>query len=91
MRIGILSDIHSNLIAFKACFEYMEAASCDEYMFLGDYISDTPYTRETMDYLYDFSSKNKLSVIQTRSTCPASVVTKWKEIKSANPPQMCYN
>ena len=54
MKIGIISDIHSNIYAFKACTEYMEKHKCDEYFFLGDYISDTPYTRETMDYLYEF-------------------------------------
>ena len=35
----------------------MEKQKCDEYFFLGDYISDTPYTRETMDYLYEFMEK----------------------------------
>ena len=44
MKIGIISDIHSNIYAFKACTEYMEKHKCDEYFFLGDYISDTPYT-----------------------------------------------
>ena len=57
MKIGIISDIHSNIYAFKACTEYMEKQNCDEYFFLGDYISDTPYTRETMDYLYEFMEK----------------------------------
>lgn len=57
MKIGIISDVHSNIVALKACIEYMESASCDEYLFLGDYVSDTPYTRETMDYLYDFMTK----------------------------------
>ena len=57
MKIGIISDIHSNIYAFKACTEYMEKQKCDEYFFLGDYISDTPYTRETMDYLYEFMEK----------------------------------
>lgn len=58
MKIGIISDIHSNIIALKACISYMESVPCDEYLFLGDYISDTPYTRETMDYVYDFSSNH---------------------------------
>ena len=44
MKLGIISDIHSNVIALKACIEYMEAVSCDEYLFLGDYVSDTSYT-----------------------------------------------
>ena len=42
MKIGIISDIHSNIYAFKACTEFMEKQNCDEYLFLGDYISDTP-------------------------------------------------
>lgn len=54
MKIGIFSDIHSNIIAFKECIKYLEAAGCDEYFFLGDYVSDTPYTKETMECLYDF-------------------------------------
>ncbi len=58
MKIGILSDIHSNIIALKACVSYMRSIPRDEYLFLGDYVSDTPYTRETMDFLYDFSAKH---------------------------------
>ncbi|MCI8365011.1 MAG: hypothetical protein HFG34_08690 [Eubacterium sp.] len=58
MKIGIISDIHSNIIALKACTAYMESIFCNEYLFLGDYVSDTPYTRETLDYLYDFKSKH---------------------------------
>lgn len=57
MRIGIISDIHSNVIALKACLDYLETKACDEYFFLGDYVSDTPYTRETMDMLYAFMEK----------------------------------
>lgn len=58
MKIGIISDIHGNIIALKACISYMKSVPCDEYFFLGDYISDTPYTRETIDYVYDFCSKH---------------------------------
>ena len=54
MKIGVISDIHSNIVAFKACTKYLEEQGCDEYLLLGDYISDTPYTRETLDYLYEF-------------------------------------
>lgn len=57
MKLGIISDIHSNIIALKACIEYMESVSCDEYLFLGDFVSDTPYTRKTMDFLYEFMAK----------------------------------
>ena len=54
MKIGIISDIHSNIIAFRACVDYLGKKGCDEYFLLGDYVSDTPYTRETLDFLYTF-------------------------------------
>lgn len=53
MKIGVMSDIHSNVVALQVCMEYLQQAGCEEYLFLGDYITDTPYTRETMDYLYN--------------------------------------
>lgn len=54
MKIGVISDIHSNIAAFRACVDYLEKEDCDEYFLLGDYVSDTPYTRETLDFLYGF-------------------------------------
>ena len=68
MKIGIISDIHSNIYAFKACTEYMEKHKCDEYFFLGDYISDTPYTRETMDYLYEFMENHTCYLLRDRKS-----------------------
>ncbi len=58
MKIGVISDIHSNIIAFRAVTDYMEKEGCDEYLFLGDYVSDTPYARETMDHLYGFRASH---------------------------------
>lgn len=64
MKIGVLSDVHSNIVALKECVAYMEKEQCDEYFLLGDYISDTPYTRETLDYLYDFIAGHKCHVLR---------------------------
>lgn len=64
MKIGVISDIHSNVIAFRACMDRLENERCDEYLFLGDYISDTPYVRETMDLLYDFISSHKCCLLR---------------------------
>ena len=64
MKIGVISDVHSNVIAFRACTQYMEKEGCEEYLFLGDYISDTPYTRETMDLFYEFTSSHKCHVLR---------------------------
>ena len=58
MKIGIISDIHSNIIAFKAVTDKLASIGCDEYFLLGDFVSDTPYTRETLDYLYEWIDKH---------------------------------
>lgn len=58
MKIGVISDIHSNVIALKVCIEFLENEGCKEYLLLGDYISDTPYTRETLDFIYNFISSH---------------------------------
>lgn len=54
MKIGVISDIHSNVVALEAVLEHLKGLDCDEYLFLGDYVSDAPYTRETLDMLYEF-------------------------------------
>lgn len=64
MKIGVLSDIHSNIIALRECVNYMEKEGCQEYLLLGDYVSDTPYTRAALDYLYDFMDSHKCTVLR---------------------------
>ena len=64
MKIGVLSDIHSNMVALRECVTFMERQGCEEYILLGDYISDTPYTRGTLDYLYEFISSHKCTLIR---------------------------
>ena len=64
MKIGVISDIHSNVIAFRACTGRLEAEGCDEYFFLGDFVSDTPYARETLDYLYDFAENHVCTLLR---------------------------
>lgn len=64
MKIGVIADIHSNLLAFKACMDYLEQERCEEYIFLGDYVSDIPYTRETMDYLYQVIKRHKCHLLR---------------------------
>ena len=64
MKIGIISDIHSNVTALRACTDYLENERCDEYLFLGDYVSDTPYTREIMDFLYEFISSHRCQMLR---------------------------
>lgn len=56
MRVAVLSDIHSNYHAFKAC--YVDAVKCgaESFIFLGDYISDLAEPQRTMDLVYEIQS-----------------------------------
>ena len=78
MKIGVISDIHSNVIAFENCIRYMEEEKCDEYLFLGDYVSDTPYARETLDLLYDFIKSSELLSVTENSE---SVILMWRMLR----------
>ena len=40
MRVAVLSDIHSNYYAFKACYEDAVKCGAESFIFLGDYVSD---------------------------------------------------
>ena len=64
MKLGVLSDIHGNVIALKACIDYMERENCDEYLLLGDFVSDTPYPVETLDLIYDLMKKHKCHILR---------------------------
>jgi len=56
VKIAVLSDIHSNYHAFKACFEDAAAKGCTHFIFLGDYVSDLAEPERTMDLLYEIQS-----------------------------------
>ena len=43
MRIAVISDIHSNYIAFKTIIDDIKKENIDEIIFLGDYVTDGPY------------------------------------------------
>lgn len=40
VKAAILSDIHSNFSAFRACVNDAMAENVDLFIFLGDYVSD---------------------------------------------------
>lgn len=56
-RIAVLSDIHSNYYALKACYEDALQCGAEVFVFLGDYISDLSEPRKTMDLVYEIQSK----------------------------------
>lgn len=57
MKVAVLSDIHSNYHAFKACYEDAVQCGAESFIFLGDYVSDLSEPRRTMDLVYEIASK----------------------------------
>ena len=57
MRVAVLSDIHSNYHAFKACYEDAVKCGAESFIFLGDYVSDLSEPQRTMDLVYEIQSK----------------------------------
>lgn len=64
MRVGVISDVHSNAIALREVVSTLEEKRCDYYILTGDYVSDTPYTEETMEFLHDFLNSHKCFVLR---------------------------
>lgn len=57
MKIAVLGDIHSNHIALETCICHALDQGVDEFLFLGDYISDCPYPDKTMKVVYEMEEK----------------------------------
>ena len=57
MKIAVLGDIHSNHIALETCIRHAMDQGVDEFLFLGDYISDCPYPDKTMKVVYEMEKK----------------------------------
>ena len=64
MKLGVLSDIHSNYEAFKSCIQYLESIKVDAYIFLGDYIGDLPCPERTMVLMEEIRKKRKCFIIR---------------------------
>lgn len=90
MRLGIIADIHSNIEAFRACMKTLKDMGCDEFIFLGDYVSDNPYTEETMKYLYQVLKEEKCSIL--RGNREAYMLDQRKVLKGLEQgSHWCYN
>ncbi len=56
MRTAVLSDIHANYHAFKACYEDAIKHHAERFIFLGDYVSDLAEPEKTMDLVYEIQA-----------------------------------
>ena len=57
MKVVVLSDIHSNYHAFRACYEDALKCGAESFIFLGDYVSDLAEPQKTLDLVYEIQSK----------------------------------
>ncbi len=63
-KIAVIGDIHSNHIALERCVAHALERNVDEFLFLGDYISDCPYPQMTMDIVYEMEKKYQCTFIR---------------------------
>ena len=52
MDIAVFSDIHGNDAALQACIDYCMGKGITNYILLGDFISDCPGVKKTMELIY---------------------------------------
>ena len=51
MKIGLISDVHGNIVALKKCYNYLDKQKVDKVYFLGDVVGYLPHGYECFDYL----------------------------------------
>ena len=64
MKIAVMGDIHSNHIAFETCINHALERNVDEFIFLGDYISDCAYPQKTIQILHEMNRRYKCRLIR---------------------------
>ena len=57
IKIAVMSDMHSNYHAFRACYADALDNGCNHFIFLGDYVSDLAEPEQTMDLVYEIRSR----------------------------------
>ena len=50
-KIGVISDIHGNIVALNAVLDMLDGEGCDEIIHTGDIVDIGPYSKECMDLL----------------------------------------
>ena len=58
MILAVFSDIHSNYHGFHACYEEAVKRGVNQFLFLGDYVSDCAYPEKTMALLYHIRDRS---------------------------------
>ncbi|MCM1173476.1 MAG: metallophosphatase family protein [Blautia sp.] len=64
MKLAVIGDIHSNHYALEACIKHALDKEVDEFLFLGDYISDCPCPQKTMRIVYEMQKRYRCRFIR---------------------------
>ena len=64
LKLDVIGDIHSNHIALETCIRHALDRDVDEFIFLGDYVSDCPYPQRTMKVIYEMKEKYQCHFIR---------------------------
>lgn len=59
MKIGIISDVHSNIDALKKVFEEFDKRGVEKYICIGDVIGIGPFPKECVSFLMEKYEKDK--------------------------------
>ena len=51
MKIGVISDIHANLVALREVLKDMTNEGCEKVICLGDLVLAGPQPKETLDFI----------------------------------------
>lgn len=51
MKVAVLSDIHANIVALEEVLKDAKQQEVEEYIVLGDIVTDLPFTNETIDVI----------------------------------------
>ena len=58
LNLAVIGDIHSNHVALETCIRHALDRNADEFIFIGDYISDCPYPQKTMKIIYEMKKRH---------------------------------
>ncbi len=56
MKVAVMSDIHANMVAFNWALSDVKKEDVDEYVFLGDYITDGEDSGLVLEKIRELSS-----------------------------------
>ena len=64
MKIAVISDIHGNYKALEAFLEFIQSYKIESILCLGDYITDSPYPKRTLELIYQMMNKYDCHMIR---------------------------